>query len=178
MINFLEGEKIIIIKRKHWFIIALEGLFITLVAFLPFLVLFTMSFYYIDIVFLQDYQAFLIFFGLVWLVFSWMLFFLVWTNYYLDILLITNKRIIDIEQHTLFSRDFAEMRLENIQDIKVEVMGIIPELLKMGDLHIQSAGLSKEVVLKYMPNPYELKNIISKCHDEILKDMHFGNHRV
>ena len=99
-----------------------------------------------------------------------MFFIVAWTNYYIDVLVVTNKRIIDIEQVGLFTRDIAELRLENIQDIKVEVVGLIQSFLKMGNLNIQTAGRNKEISLKNIPQAYEVKNTISKCYDEILKE--------
>jgi len=171
MIKLLENEKIVLMKRRHWFVIFAEAITFALMALLPVVGIIILTTIFPEIIdSLFPYIAFIAFCFFAWLILIWMLFFIAWTNYYLDILLVTNKRIIDIEQIGLFSRDVAELRLENIQDIKVEAVGIIQSFLKMGNLHIQTAGQNKEVSFKNIPQAYEVKNVISKHYDEILKD--------
>lgn len=170
MIQLLEGETIIAIKRKHWFVIAVEAAVLLLLAIMPLVVL--VLFNIINpamMVFVQDYWVFIIFYGASWLLFLWLVFTITWTNYYLDVLVITNKRIIDIEQFSLFVRDFAELRLENVQDMKVEVIGFVQSFFKIGNIHIQTAGQTKEILFRNVPDPYGLKHIISSHHDQILK---------
>lgn len=158
------------IKRRHWFVIALDAAYLLMMSFLPFIGLFA-----VYVLFpqseeaLQNNMPFIVFYGLAWLLFLWMFFFIIWTNYYLDTFLITNKRIIYIEQVKLFRRNASELRLEKIQDIQVKVLGIVPSLLHMGDLHIQTAGGKDEVVFKSIPNAQEVKSMISRCCDEILR---------
>ena len=171
MIKLLENEKIVLMQRRHWFVMVIEGLPLFLIALIPLaLVIILIILFPQTITFLVQYWEFTVFYSFSWLALLWMLFFIAWTNYYLDVLIVTNKRIIDIEQVSLFTRDIAELRLENIQDIKVEVVGLIQSFLKMGNLHIQTAGQNKEVFLKNIPQAYEVKNAISRCYDEILKD--------
>ena len=168
MIKLLDNEKIVTIKRRHWFIIATEGFVLFLIAFSPVFLVFV--FYIFDpkvVNLLQDYWLFAIFYAAFWIQIFWSIFFMSWTNYYLDVLLVTNKRIVDIEQLNLFSRDIAEVRLEDIQDIKTEELGFIPHILKMGNLHIQTAGQIKEIFLRDVPDADEIKDIISKYRDEV-----------
>lgn len=171
MIKLLDNEKIIMIKRRHWVVIAAEGFFLFISAIAPFMVLiflFLFSQSATDI--LIKYVSFLVFYLIAWIQLLFIIFFISWTNYYLDVLVITDKRVIDIEQIGFFARDMAEIRLDNIQDIKVEVLGFIATLLKVGNLHIQTAGQSKEIYLKNIVHPEEIKNLISKYHDEISKN--------
>ena len=93
-----------------------------------------------------------------------------WTNYYLDVLIVTNKRIIDIEQFGLFSRDQASLPIKNVQDIKVKVVGLIPELLKFGNLDIQTAGEAKEFEIRDLRDPEKVKNIINKAYFDQTKN--------
>lgn len=168
MIKLLDNEKIILIKRRHWFVIATAGFILFLIAFLPVALLFLFNIFDSkDTSFLQDYWLFIIFYLAFWMQLFWSIFFISWTNYYLDVILVTNKRIVDIEQLGLFSRDVAEVRLENIQDIKAEELGFLAHILKMGSLHIQTAGQIKEFVIRDIPDADGTKDIISKCRDEV-----------
>ncbi len=169
MVTLLENEKIILVVRRHWFVILAEAVILSMLVIAPFVLLFTsLVIFPASADFLANYLSLIIFYIAFWMQLLWMIFFVSWTNYYLDVLLITNKRIIDIEQLSLFSRDVAELRLESIQDVKVEVVGIIQSLLKMGNIHIQTAGYSKEVLLQNMPEPYKVKDIISTQYDQLM----------
>lgn len=171
MINLLDGEKIILTGRRHWFVITVSGISLFFIMIAPFAGLFAFYKFFPELsYFLQNYWALIIFYGAVWTQIFWMFFFVNWTNYYLDMFLVTNKRIIEIDQIGLFKRDIAELRLENIQDVKIQVLGFVPSLLKMGSVHIQTAGQNKEVLLENIRKPYETKDIISACRDKILKE--------
>ncbi len=170
MMHLLDGEKILSIKRRHWFVIAVDAAHLVMLGILPLVGLFAIYALFEQFADnLQNNISFIVFYALAWWLFLWMFFFINWTNYYLDTFLITNKRIIYIEQIKLFKRSASELRLEKVQDIQVKVLGIIPSLLRMGDLHIQTAGGKDEVVFKSIPEAQEVKNMISRCCDEALK---------
>ena len=56
--------------------------------------------------------------------------------------------------------------MERIQDITIDIHGIIPTLLDFGDIHVQTAGDSQEFVMKGAPNPRRLKELILKESDK------------
>jgi uncharacterized membrane protein YdbT with pleckstrin-like domain len=154
-----ESEEVIVVLHRHWFnilqnffsIIAmffiLLGGYILLPTFFselqekPFNVLFA---------FLEN-SGFMIIF---------VLFFLVWIDYYFDIWIITTERVVNVEQKGLFNREVSELNLEKIQDITTEVRGIIPTFLNYGDVFIQTAGEKERFVLADIPNPYRIKDIV------------------
>lgn len=84
---------------------------------------------------------------------------LFWTDHYLDLWIITNERIMDVEQHGLFRRETSEFSLDKIQDITVEVPGMTATFFKYGNLIIQTAG-ERSFAIKGVPNIYEIKRII------------------
>lgn len=155
MIDLRENEHIIAKVRKHWFVIATEASFLFILALVPAL-LFLLSMGNVG-----ELRALFPVLYLGWLLLVWSIFFVLWTDFYLDVLLVTDSRVIDIEQIGLFARDIAELRYENIQDIRVEIGGIIATLLNFGNLHIQTAGVQKEFVIRNIPHPDQVKDIIS-----------------
>lgn len=169
MINFLESEKIIFKKRRHWFVIAMEIIPIAFFALLPLLALALGIYVPIIEIIILKYFIFVSFFTVVFWLLLWFAFSIIWTNYYLDVLIITNKRIIDIEQLGLFARDITEVRIDNIEDVKTEIIGIIASLLNMGNLYIQTAGESREMIIKNIVDPHGIREVIGKCHDEFSK---------
>lgn len=111
-----------------------------------------------------------------WFAVLWTVFFIVWTNYYLDVWIVTDHRIVDIEQFSLFSRDVSEFRLDRVQDLTVEVKGILPTLLNFGDLHVQTAGMHHQFHINDVENPYAVKDRIIKEHDKAVQKAHEHSH--
>ena len=103
------------------------------------------------------------------LLFGWVAFFKRWTDYFLDVLIITDKRVIDIEQRGFFHRDVATISLEKIQDISVNVSGVLATFLDFGTLKIQSAGEAPEFVIRDIPEPNEIKSLIYDLHNKRLE---------
>ena len=162
MIKLEKYEKVILVARKHWFILVLEVFSLVFLILLPLsLVLAYRLFDMQEYVSLEGSILHLfIFFSAAWMLFIWIAFFVIWTDYYLDIMILTNIRIIDIEQKGLFSRDVSTLQLERIQDINVKVHGVIPTLLKFGDVQIQTASVEREFIIEGVPHPYDIKDAI------------------
>ncbi len=102
---------------------------------------------------------------LLWLLLLWILYFFKWTVYMLDGWIITSDRLIDINQTRLFTRDVATLPLESIQDTKVEVTGILSELLGVGTITIQSAGSAREFIMNSVPRPHDAKEKILRAYE-------------
>jgi len=171
MIELHPDEIILLERRRYWLPFAMEALGLLVAATLPFAgFLFSESMPARLQALLSAYSLPFLFCATAWLLVIWIIFFTNWTNYYLDILLITNKRVIDVEQLGLFARDLAEMRIENIQDIRVEIVGLLASLLHFGNLHIQTAGEVKEFVIRNLYDPHAVKDIISKQHDDVMRN--------
>lgn len=92
----------------------------------------------------------------------WIISFLIWIDYYLDVWIITDKRIVNIEQKGLFSRFISELELEKIQDISTDVRGVIPTFLNYGDLQVQTAAEKEKFLFHNIPDPYSVKDMIMK----------------
>ena len=169
MIEFQSDEKVILERRRHWLPFVMEGVSLFVAGTLPFLTIIFSNFLPEALAVTVDtHQTLALFLATAWLLILWIIFFVAWTNYYLDVLIVTTKRVIDIEQTGLFARDQAEMRIENIQDIKVEIVGILASLLHFGNIHIQTAGVSKEFIIKNIRDPHSVKDAIMKQHDALL----------
>ncbi|MEK9179997.1 MAG: PH domain-containing protein [Patescibacteria group bacterium] len=168
MTELQADEKILIERRRFWLPFAAESVSLLIAAVLPlFAVAFAGSLPEEFASLFAAYRTFALFLATSWFLVIWIIFFVAWTNYYLDVLLITTKRVVDIEQVGLFARDQAEMRIENIQDIKVEIVGVFASLLHFGNIHIQTAGVNKEFVIKNIHDPQGVKDAIMRQHDAV-----------
>lgn len=167
MIQLAQNEKIIALFRKHWFVILFElfGLFILAVA--------PLGLYIFGRIFLFDSLGSEVgiifgFFYVLLLIILWIAGFNLWLDFYLDKLLVTTERVIEIEQRGLFSREISSLNLENIQDITIEVHGVIQTFFKLGDIHVQTSGAQKKVSISYLANPEYAKHMIMDLHNQTL----------
>ncbi len=158
-------EEVLIQVRKHWFIISIEMLAVVSVGILPiplYLIvtnLFPVPFDIKAGILMSLYSG--------WLLCVWMALFSVWTNYYLDVWTITNKRLISVDQQGLFNRTTGSFRLERLQDINITIRGIIATFLDYGDLQAETASNDREFVARNIPHPQELKALILRASDHV-----------
>lgn len=153
----LEHEEHIIFQvRRHWFILAVEVSVICASALLPLVVVLTLNLGQ----YAEAFHLYLITCYALWLLILWMTLFNIWTNYWLDVWTLTNKRFVAVDQHGLFKRTTASFQLARLQDITVKVHGIIPTMLNFGSLEIQTAGEMRVFKTKELPDPENLKSAI------------------
>lgn len=90
----------------------------------------------------------------------WIFFFSQFTDYYLDINIVTNDRILDINQKGLFGRSVAELDLTRVQDVHSEIKGIIPTLLNYGSVEVQTAASEENFHFEQVPGPHKVRQRI------------------
>lgn len=90
----------------------------------------------------------------------WIFYFSEFTDYYLDIDIVTNDRIIDIVQKGLFARSVAELDLTRVQDVESEIKGIIPTLLDYGTVVVQTAAEKENFRFEQVPHPHKVRQRI------------------
>lgn len=167
-------EEILFVIHRHWFNIFVQfipfllGLFVVISVFVFFMFVYPEAFAAID-------RRLFVFVESILLIFLWLFAFLIWIDYYLDVWIITNKRIVNIEQKGLFVRAMSELYLFRVQDTTSEVKGFFPSMLNYGDVFIQSAGEQERFQFHKVPDPYGIKDTImdmaSDTHQEELEFM-------
>jgi hypothetical protein len=175
MIQMDNNERVEIVVRKHWFILFRDSIGVAVLFFIPLLIYqyfagAEIGLYFIQDIYFDPKPSLLVFAGSAWGIIMWAKLFAIWTDYYLDVWLITSKRVIDIEQKGFFHREVSTFRIERIQDITVEVKGIIATLFNFGNIHVQTAGESQEFIIKGIPRPKEVKEVILKLSDKTVDD--------
>jgi uncharacterized membrane protein YdbT with pleckstrin-like domain len=76
--------------------------------------------------------------------------------------IITDRRIIENEQHGFFNRKISELHAYRVQDVSVHTNGIVETMLHFGDIVVQTAASEKQFVFHKIPNPEEVKDSIMK----------------
>ncbi len=158
----LEGEKIIKILHRDIFVALRRiGLFI-LLALLPVGLLFVGNILFADI---AQYQITMIIVSLAlsaYFLFIWLLLFFSMIDYLLDIWVITDRRIIDVQQNGFFSRKIAEQMLSKIQDITSDTSGFWPTIWKYGDLTVQTAAEQNKFYFEEIPDPEYVRDLLMR----------------
>lgn len=169
-IKLEEDEKVLKVVRKHWFILAVELIGAACMALLP-------LFLWLGIIIgkgqawiswtVSDYGFILFFASLLWWIICIMLATMIWTHYYLDLWIITDRRLIVIQQLGFFNRKTSNFRLERLQDIKVRVSGIIATLLNFGTIRAQTASAAdSSFKMTGLPDPRGLQATIQGAMDD------------
>lgn len=164
-----KNEQVHAVVRKHWFILLAKTFTPIVLMVLPF-VLLPLMFQNEIITTLAEGVSWSInveiFFSALWILFMWMMIFYGWTDYYLDMWTVTNRRVIAIDQRGLFRRSVASFRYERLQDINIEIHGLIPTFFDFGTLEVQTAGHGEsEFIIHGVPHPREVKARILEAAD-------------
>lgn len=154
----LENESILITVRKHWVILARDSAAAMIAGFLPF--------FLIGIVSNAPYGftadlSFLNVISILWLLVCWMVLAMIWTAYYLDIWIVTDKHIYAIDQVGLFDRKVRTLSLDRIEEINVRTDGFLQTYFNFGSIDILTASPTEENAhFEGMPNPPYVRALI------------------
>lgn len=160
MLQLRQNEEVVITVRQHWFVIAGKLLLSGFLLLFPFLVGGMVSSLLSSVgvhpetaiplvnFFIATYSMVI----LAGILFSFM-------DYYLDIWIVTNQRILDIDQRGLFSREVGEIPITRVQDITTDIHGIMQSLLKFGTIRLQTAG-EREYNMPNVPHLDQVKEAI------------------
>ncbi len=160
--NLDKDENVVYEARRNWFYVWARSVTVFFSILVP-IVLFAI-FKSVDFIKIEgNSDALFMILILVWFFVAWNIIFIFWTNHFLDILVITNKHLIDIEQKGIFSREVSVIQLSKIQDITTDVNGFIPTIMSFGDLSIQSAGSHTRFVIKDLDNPDFVRSKIKQA---------------
>jgi hypothetical protein len=158
-------EHVVLQARKHWFLFLTELLPYAIFAIVPFalpkLLALAPPF--------APYAAFFDYTSItgrallgVWLLVTWTSAWGAFTRYFLNAWVLTNQRIATIKQRTFFVREVSSLLLPRVQDVTTNVAGVIPSLLGIGDIKVQSAGAEVEFTMRGIPHPEQMRDVILK----------------
>lgn len=169
--DFKDQERVVAIVRHHWWVLVREAFLLV--------ILFVLPFFLVPLVFFYVSQGgggpsvsggAVLFFASAWSLIMWNLLFARWTDYYFDIWIITNWRIIDIDQQGFFKRNTSTLlTLDHIEDIETEIDGVVGNLLNFGHVQVQTAAAKDEFFIDDVPNPTGVDEMIRAAQEEELR---------
>jgi uncharacterized membrane protein YdbT with pleckstrin-like domain len=115
----------------------------------------------------------------IFFLYAWLFLFQSFIDWYLDIWIVTNYRIINIEQIGLFGRTTSELMLYNVQDVTSDIKGFIRTILDFGTIHIQTAGETKRFEFEDIEHPNHVaKRVLELAHVRRIEHQRKGNEPV
>ena len=161
-------EKVILFVRKHWMsFLGFAGLALAMILIL-------LGFIVILAILLPDFfisfRSPIILLSSAYLLFVLAFFLVGWIDYYFDIVIVTNKRIVDIHQRGLFSRDVDELDLLHVEDVSARVKGVFPTIFHYGDVHVQTAGASRNFRFESIPFPQKMCRNVMALYDRLISE--------
>lgn len=154
MLNLDSDEKVLLIMHHHWITLVGPAFVVFFSLVIPWVVFpFLLNLYSASISYLFNFIV------TIWYMLTLIMAFGFWIDYYLDALIITNKRILDIDQVGLFRHTVSEFRMEKVQDITIEVPNFTATFFHYGNIKIQTAG-EENFSINEVPSPHIARDLI------------------
>lgn len=147
-----DDENIILFLRQHW--ITNLGWILTAVfmIFLPLMVGFMHSYTLFQLpisIPVNIIQASLVLWYMIVLAYILEKF----LNWYYNIYIVTNQHIVDIDFHSLLSKQVIESKLADIQNVSTHMSGIFSSLFHYGDVKIRTSAEHQVFEFVAVPHP-------------------------
>lgn len=159
-----DDERVISVFHKHWI-----SFIKPIVIFLPFFVISLIILIYqsqLGVGFLM--VGFVIFVGAL----SYLLYnYLIW-NW--DVYILTDQRVIDIDQKSLFHKVVSEASLNNIQDTTFETKGMWQTMFNYGKVNILTASSGANIEFEDVNKPEEVMGVIARAKDNYIEKIADG----
>lgn len=160
----MEGEVVEFFTPRHM---------VVLVPLISILILFIFGLVVLDFLWIAIlppvYMSWLIFFNSVFLIFIVHVFFLRCVNSMMNIMIVTNFRVLRVKSTVFLHRERNVLHMKNIQDIEMYQSGILPRLFDYGHIVITSASGEYELNFYYTPHTQKVYNILNHICQKVVQ---------
>lgn len=163
--NLKSDEKVVAIIRK-FFLSLFKDIFFS---FFLFVLSFTSLYFILQIKNSEVLKNFsFVLFGICVLL---ALFFAIKTFFILrfDSLVVTNYRVFDVSQSSIFNKKITEINLKDIKSISFTKNGIIRTIFNFGDLKIETENSITNLEIKDIKDPFDIQQLINDRKDKLIK---------
>lgn len=163
VLNQAPDEQVHILIRRHlitnlpWLCLVVVLFFLPI--FIPWILTFLPS------VFQISPSTLISFLGLYYLaVFGYSL--LKFSEWYFQVGLITNKRLIDVDMANILSKNIAETQTQSVEDVTFTQKGVLQSLFNFGNVVIQTEALEQNFEFERVPHPSQVAEIINELAEQ------------
>ncbi|MCX7955990.1 MAG: PH domain-containing protein [Patescibacteria group bacterium] len=152
--TYEEGEKIIFLLRAHPFtqIKSILDIFLFTIL-LIFFNFFLPQFLNFNQIFVFNFFCLAFIFSFFWINF---------VNWYFNVGILTNRRLIDIDFNGVLYREITTARLDKIEDITIKGAGYFGSIFDFGSIYVQTAGMENYIEFHDIPHPSFIVSEINK----------------
>lgn len=148
-----KDEEIIFLLRRDYFVLIRLILIYVFLFFLPLLARWYMNFFMEHLFTSYFSTVVLTLVAFLYYLYLLLFFYRAFLDYYLDVWIVTNHRILSIELQGLFNRVVSEHKLFRIQDVTTEQIGFLAHFFHYGDIYIQTAGTKQRFTFEEVSEP-------------------------
>lgn len=160
MIKLFPNESVVLVIRRHWIVFIVPGITFAFLLVAPTLLLFAAPSFAPELARIHA-GPLLKFFYAIYLLAVLLGMLVFWVKYYLDAWILTDQRIIAIDQHGLFDRKISELAMERVQNVTIEIPSLLATFLRYGTIRVETASESEFVTVQ-VPDCYRAKDLILK----------------
>jgi hypothetical protein len=91
--------------------------------------------------------------------------------YYLSLQIITEMRMVDVDQSSLFGRKVTEIQIENVEEATSHATGFLATIFNYGDVLVQTSGSIAEFEFNSVAHPEQVKKLIMDLYEQRRKAM-------
>lgn len=166
----LPGERIVFYLRRHWWIMFKHTALYLALGLLPVVVFIFLPVYLPTawdqliaggfVTVLAKLAASLYYLGV------WLFFWRGVVDYYLDVWIVTNERVVARVQNGLFNRQVVELRLSRVQDVSAKTQGLWGTLLNFGEARVETAGEEENFIFEQVPHATQVSEQVLRLADD------------
>jgi len=149
-----ENERVQLLVRKHWITEVKSAMIIVTMGVLPLILAFALGGFLWQRVNPKLFWGFILAFLIYFLAVS-LSTYIHWLNDELDIIVVTDQRLVSQEQIDLFHRQVSEANVSQIQDVTGIEKGLLQSLLHYGTLEITTASNDTLFKMENVEHPHE-----------------------
>lgn len=97
---------------------------------------------------------------LFWYLVTFGFFFQKFLSWFFNVLVITNKKIVDMDFAGLAYKNISETMLYNIEDVTSNITGIVGTVFNIGEVFIQTAAEKREFEFSGTDDPSKIRDLI------------------
>lgn len=84
----------------------------------------------------------------------------------LNALIVTKRRLIDVEQRGLFHRVISECPYGKVEEVTVVKRGVLPTVFGYGDVRIEVGGNQANILARAVKDPDRIRDLVSRLRGE------------
>lgn len=82
-------------------------------------------------------------------------------NWYFNVGIVTNERIVDVDFHYILYKEVTATKIQNVQDVTSKSGGFVQSFFNYGDVFVQTAGTEVNIEFQKVPLPSDVVHVIN-----------------